>query len=71
MTIDDRLKKLEAMTKRLEAEDLPLEEALTLFEEGIALAKTIKTDLDKAKLKVQQVVEGAKDAFSLEDFELQ
>jgi exodeoxyribonuclease VII small subunit len=48
-----------------------LEEALTLFEEGIALAKTIKTDLDKAKLKVQQVVEGAKDAFSLEDFELQ
>ena len=59
------------MTKDLEADDLPLEEALTLFEEGIALAKTIKTDLDRSRLKVVQVIEGAKDDFSLTDFDLQ
>ncbi len=71
MKIDERLKRLEEMTKDLESDDLPLEEALTLFEEGIALAKTIKTDLDRAKLKVVQVIEGAKDDFSLTGFDLQ
>lgn len=71
MKIDERLKRLEEMTKDLEADDLPLEEALTLFEEGIALAKTIKTDLDRSRLKVVQVIEGAKDDFSLTDFDLQ
>jgi len=71
LKIDERLKRLEEMTKDLEADDLPLEEALTLFEEGIALAKTIKTDLDRSRLKVVQVIEGAKDDFSLTDFDLQ
>ena len=71
MTIDASLKKLEDITKRLEDDDLPLEEALSLFEEGIALAKTIKTELDKAKLKIQKVIDEAKDVFSLEDFNLE
>lgn len=68
MKIDESLQKLEQITHRLEEEDLPLEEALKLFEEGIKLAKTIKTALDKARLKIQQVIEEAQDAFSLEDF---
>ena len=68
MKIDESLQKLEQITHRLEEEELALEEALKLFEEGIKLAKTIKTELDKAKLKIQQVVEEAQDVFSLEDF---
>lgn len=71
MKIDETLRKLEEITKRLEEEDLPLEDALRLFEEGIALAAKIKTELDQAKLKIQQVIEKAKDVFSLEDFDLQ
>ena len=71
MKIDETLRKLEEITKHLEEEDLPLEEALHLFEEGIALAAKIKTELDQAKLKIQQVIEKAKDVFSLEDFDLQ
>ena len=71
MKIDEALTKLEGITNRLEGEDLPLEEALRLFEQGISLAATIKTDLDKAKLKIQKVIEEAKDVFSLEDFNLQ
>ncbi len=70
MTIDEALVKLEEITKRLEEEGLPLEEAVSLFEEGIALAATIKADLDQAKLKVQSVIERAKGTFSLEDFDL-
>ena len=71
MKIDETLRKLEEITKRLEEEDLPLEDALRLFEEGIALAAKIKTELDQAKLKIQQVIQKAKDVFSLEDFDLQ
>lgn len=71
MKVDETLRKLEEITKRLEEEDLPLEDALRLFEEGIALAAKIKTELDQAKLKIQQVIEKAKDVFSLEDFDLQ
>jgi len=70
VTIDEALVKLEEITKHLEEEGLPLEEAVSLFEEGIALAATIKADLDQAKLKVQSVIERAKGTFSLEDFDL-
>ena len=68
MKIDEALQKLEQITHRLEEEDLPLEEALKLFEEGVKLAKTVKGSLDKAKLKIQQVIEEAQDVFSLDDF---
>lgn len=71
MPIDTDLKRLEEMTKRLEADDLPLEEALSLFEEALSLAKKIKDELDRAKLKVTQVIDGAKETFSLQDFDLQ
>ena len=59
------------MTKRLEVDDLPLEDALSLFEEALSLAKKIKDELDRARLKVTQVIDGAKEAFSLQDFDLQ
>jgi exodeoxyribonuclease VII small subunit len=71
LKIDEALKKLEQITKHLEENDLPLEKALSLFEEGLALATTIKSELDQAKLKIQQVMEKAKGVFSLEDFDLQ
>jgi exodeoxyribonuclease VII small subunit len=71
LKIDESLKRLEEITKHLERNDLPLEEALHLFEEGLTLATTIKNELDRAKLKIQQVVEKAKGVFSLEDFDLE
>jgi exodeoxyribonuclease VII small subunit len=71
LPIDTDLKNLEEMTKRLEADDLPLEVALSLFEEALSLAKKIKDELDRARLKVTQVIDGAKEAFSLQDFDLQ
>jgi exodeoxyribonuclease VII small subunit len=71
LPIDTDLKRLEEMTKRLEADDLPLEDALSLFEEALSLAKKIKDELDRARLKVTQVIDGAKETFSLQDFDLQ
>ena len=70
MNIEESLKKLEEITSRLEEADLSLNEALALFEEGLPLAASIKEDLDKAKLRIEQVIETTKGAFELEPFDL-
>ena len=70
MNIEQALKKLEEITARLEQADLSLDEALALFEEGLPLATSIKDDLDKAKLRIEQVIETTKGVFELEPFDL-
>lgn len=70
MKINEALTKLEGITKQLEKDALPLEEALRLFEQGIALAAKIKTDLDQAKLHINKVIESAEGVFVLEKFDL-
>ncbi len=70
MTIEESLAKLETITAKLEREDLPLDEAIALFEEGLTLARSAKTALDDARLKVEKVLEGAKGIFDLEPFDV-
>ena len=70
MKINEALTKLEGITKQLEKDDLPLEEALRLFEQGIAVAAKIKTDLDQAKLHINKVIESTEGVFVLEKFDL-
>jgi len=70
LKINEVLTKLEGITKQLEKDDLPLEEALLLFEQGIALATKIKTDLDQAKLQINKVIESTEGVFVLEKFDL-
>ena len=71
MSIEESLKKLEEITARLEQADLSLDEALALFEEGLPLAASIKEGLDKAKLRIEKVIETTKGAFELEPFDLE
>ncbi len=71
MNLEQELKQLEEIAKQLESEELPLEEAITLFERGIALATSIRTALSDAKVRIETVVEGARDSFSLEPMELE
>ena len=66
MTIEDSLKKLEEITSKLEQSDLPLDDAISLFEEGLVLASSIKEGLDKARLRIDEVIEKAKGTFELE-----
>jgi len=70
LKINEALTKLEGITKQLEKDDLLLEEALRLFEQGIALATKIKTDLDQAKLHINKVIESTEGIFVLEKFDL-
>jgi len=70
MKIEEALEKLEGITSRLEKDDLPLDEAISLFEEGLALAASVKKDLEEAKLRIEKAVEATKGTFALKPFDL-
>ena len=47
---------LAEIVEKLEAGELPLEDALKLFERGMKLAKTSQTILDRAERRVEQLL---------------
>ena len=57
-TFEASLMRLEEIVRKMEAGDLPLEEALNLFEEGTKLVKSAGTLLDQAELKVVKLMKG-------------
>ena len=52
-TFEESLKQLETIVGRLERGDLPLEESIKLFEEGMKLSNDCKDQLENAEGKVQ------------------
>ncbi len=52
-TFEESLKQLETIVGRLERGDLPLEESIQLFEQGMKLSSDCKEQLDQAEGKVQ------------------
>ena len=71
MPIDEDMAQLELIAKRLEEPDVPFEETIRLFEEGTAVAKRIRTQLNEAKLRIRRAVEDAQGVLSLEEFDLE
>ena len=55
-TFEESLKKLESIVDQLEKGDLPLEDSLKLFEEGVSLSAVCKQELDAAEGKVQILI---------------
>jgi exodeoxyribonuclease VII small subunit len=55
---DVSLKKLEEIVKRLEAGDLPLEDSLKAFEEGVKHASLCARKLNEAEEKVELLLRG-------------
>jgi len=53
---EEALQKLEAIVAKMEEGDLPLEEALKAFEEGVRLAKFCTSKLDEAERKVEKLM---------------
>ena len=58
-SLADELARLEEIVRRLEAEDVELDAALALFEEGVARLRAARERLAAAELKVQSVIEEA------------
>lgn len=52
-TFESALSRLEEIVQQLEQGDLPLEQSLKLFEEGIKLSRICNTRLEKAERKVE------------------
>ncbi len=52
-SFEDSLKQLETIIAKLEKGDLPLEESVRLFEEGVRLSNACKTEIESAEGKVQ------------------
>ena len=52
-SFDATLSELESIVQKMEQGDLPLEEALKQFEQGIALVRLAQQKLDQAEQKVQ------------------
>ena len=71
MNLEQELKQLEDIAKKLESDELPLEEAITMFEGGITLATSIRTALNEAKIRIETVVENSRDSFTIEPFDLE
>ncbi|MDP7578192.1 MAG: exodeoxyribonuclease VII small subunit [SAR202 cluster bacterium] len=55
MTFENALEKLDETVQSLEDGDLPLSEALRLFEEGMKLAKVCSETLATAELKITHI----------------
>ncbi len=56
MTIEEKFRKLEEIVKKIEYEEVDLEESLRLYQEGINLIKELKETLESAKLKIDEVL---------------
>jgi exodeoxyribonuclease VII small subunit len=63
------LARLEEIVRKLEAEDLELDEALRLFEEGVSRLRSARERLSAAELKVQAVLEEAGGDLRLTDLD--
>ncbi|TVQ40238.1 MAG: exodeoxyribonuclease VII small subunit [Spirochaetaceae bacterium] len=53
---EERLTRLEEISEKIRDNDVPLDEAVTLFEQGVKLARTLERDLAKVERRVQILV---------------
>ena len=67
MSFEQRLRRLEEIVGALESEQVDLEQALALFEEGVACLRTATEELSRVEARVQRLVERADGTFEVTD----
>ena len=67
-SFEESLKKLESIVDQIEKGDLPLEESLKLFEEGVSLSAACKQELDAAEGKVEMLIRQRDGSLKAEPF---
>ncbi|MGC1292133.1 MAG: exodeoxyribonuclease VII small subunit [Candidatus Acidiferrales bacterium] len=63
------LARLEEVVKRLESADLPLDEAMKLFEEGVKLSRDCQKQLEEAEGRVEILLKKADGKLQAEPFD--
>jgi exodeoxyribonuclease VII small subunit len=61
-TLEERLERLEEIMSQLESDDVALEKALGLFEEGVRLVREAEQILSATELRVDELLAGGKTA---------
>jgi len=56
MKLEEKLKELEGILGKLENEEIPLEEAISLFQKAVNLYKECQRDFGEMKMKVIDVM---------------
>jgi exodeoxyribonuclease VII small subunit len=69
-TFEESLKHLEGIVTQLERGDLPLEDSIKMFEEGMRLSAQCKQELDSAESKVQILLKQRDGSLKPEPFPL-
>ena len=69
-TFEESLKNLEGIVAQLERGDLPLEDSIKMFEEGMRLSAQCKQELDSAENKVQILLKQRDGSLKPEPFPL-
>ena len=55
-SFEERLARLEELSEKIKEGEVPLEEAVSLFEEGIKLSKGLEKELSKIERKVEILI---------------
>lgn len=55
-SFEDSIRRLSEIVESLESGELPLEESLALFEEGVKLARASQATLDAAEKRVEELL---------------
>jgi exodeoxyribonuclease VII small subunit len=50
---EERLERLEELGEKIRKPDIPLDDALKAFEEGIKLARSLEKDLEKVESRIE------------------
>ena len=67
VTFEAALKQLEDIVQRLERGELPLEESLKLYEEGIRLSRLCHAKLEEAEGKIELLMKDARGDLLLDE----
>jgi exodeoxyribonuclease VII small subunit len=68
-SFEDSLRRLQEIVDRLEQGDVPLEQAMQLYEEGLAVSKLCAEKLKKAEAVLKRLTKDAEGNFALTDEE--
>jgi exodeoxyribonuclease VII small subunit len=66
---ENNFQELERIVQRLESEELPLDESLQLFEQGIRLSRFCHQRLEEVEKKIELILADAKGQPRVEPFE--
>ena len=68
LNFEEAMARLEQIVRALEGGNVPLDESLTLYEEGVKLVKLCSTRLENAEKRIKILVDGGNGNLTETDF---